>query len=273
MLRLIALFVLACGAFGQTPDCTVSYTVNYAGAQPTFDNRSKGCVNWTVISNVAGFSALSLQLETASGAVTPGAFTVATATTGANPITSTDIGFATFKPLYAGWLRLNVASLTGSGTVQVVLYGYKSGYSSSGGGGAVIGGACTGSQFVQAIAGATAVPTCATPSGGGGCTITWTALPLAGFAAVSPYQPPQVGQDSCTHLTYIVGIANSTATVTGGTTLATTTYLPVTRNTAIVTVSLTPREIDVFTTGDIVYQGANINPGELIWLNFFYAGT
>lgn len=140
------LFVLAAMAAAPVAaqDCTVNFKLSAAGTSSVFDNRTKGCVTWAVTYNATGFSALSLTVQGAPDASgTPGAFGAVTAVAGSNPSTSITQASATFGT-YFPWMRVNLAGLTGSGSVTGTLYGWRigaqAGASGGGGGGNVVWG-------------------------------------------------------------------------------------------------------------------------------------
>lgn len=126
---------------GQTPtpsppDCVV-YLNNLTAATSVpsgngFDNRFIGCMFWTLQYQSVGFTALSLAFQSSVGSVTPTAFGAYTGTTatGVNPNTNTAGRISTFTNgvIDTPWVRVNLSGLMGAGTLNGVLYGYKSGY-------------------------------------------------------------------------------------------------------------------------------------------------
>ncbi len=117
---------------GETPDGKVTLT---PGAGPTINNISTAIVAWQLSYTSEGFSAVSLTLETAprtfsgtTGGSTPGGTWSTfggTSLVGALPLTATD------QATYAGYsyypyLRVNLSTHTGTGTVEVRLQGWKS---------------------------------------------------------------------------------------------------------------------------------------------------
>lgn len=143
LIPLLLLLVLTGKSNAQSPpvapDCQLFISFGSAGNTASFDNRQIGCVTWTLQYSASGFSGLTLTFQSATGAVTPGAFGTyaGSVVTGANPMTSTTGETSTFSNLTAAtpWLRVLLSGLTGSGNVSGVLYGYKSGPSGGGGGG------------------------------------------------------------------------------------------------------------------------------------------
>lgn len=126
---------LAVPSFAQ--DCSVSVTNatstgRYGGpsSRPTigFDNRTQGCTKWVMTVASYGFSGVSVRLESAqtgaSGtAGTWGAF-AGTISSGSNPTTTTTQSITIATGFYP-WVSVNIQTLTGSGTLQVLLYGWK----------------------------------------------------------------------------------------------------------------------------------------------------
>lgn len=132
MKKLLFAFVMLAGAaFAQTPDCFLQFTnQTVAGSTNYQDNRRNACTNWVLTYQTAGFTAISLQFESATGASSPGAFGAfsGAVVSGVNP--STSVACATVTNCTAvfsgqvGWYRLNLSSVTGSGTVSATLKGY-----------------------------------------------------------------------------------------------------------------------------------------------------
>lgn len=149
LLQAVLLLTLAAvnslnGQTPQPPDCVVNFTsatmaVNTpVGASATFDNRSVACQTWTVdYQGTISAGTVSLTLQSATGATVAGTFGTYTGTTvtGTNPLTSNTGAVSTFAngTVAVPWIRvlLNTAGITG--TVNGVLYGYKTGYPGSGG--------------------------------------------------------------------------------------------------------------------------------------------
>ncbi len=165
-LPLILLFAGALfGQGGTAVDCTptpFTFTSATTGAAISNANTATPCASWRVTYNSTGFSALSIQLETSpdNSSWTAVTNTVCSSSVqppcvidGANPTTTTTN--ATFSVrAYGRYVRLNVTSVTGSGTITARVYGYKglsaqAGTSSGGGGGG------SGTVTSVTIAGAT----------------------------------------------------------------------------------------------------------------------
>jgi hypothetical protein len=119
----------------QAPPCIRTFNLTAASSSAFLDNRQAGCTIWTLGYNSTGFSALSLTLQSASGALTPGTFVTYTGTTGtgSNPMTATTQSYSTFTG-YVGWIQVNLSGLTGTGTVTGVLYGFRNAQTASAGG-------------------------------------------------------------------------------------------------------------------------------------------
>jgi len=122
-------------------DCTINFRFTAAGSSTNFDNRTKGCITWTAAYTSTGFSVLSLTVQGAPDASgSPGAFGTVTAASGSNPNTAITQASTTFST-YFPWMRLNLAGLTGSGSVTGTLYGWRTGAQA----GSTSGGGSTGS--------------------------------------------------------------------------------------------------------------------------------
>ncbi len=166
------------------PDCVSNVTFTAAGNIQQFKNVGVFCVNWTFSYSNNGFSALNVIVETAPGSTTtPGSWsTFGSATTGSNPNTATTSAVTTWTGQYFPWMRVRLASKTGTGTLTGILYGYKNGTARNGGGGGGTPGGVDGDiQFnnAGAFGGETLVPIIhggtgtATPSllAGAGCAV------------------------------------------------------------------------------------------------------
>lgn len=123
-------------AAAQTPDCLIQFQFTATGNSTAVNNRQAGCNKWIVAYQSSGFSAISLVFQSADGAVSAGTYGNFSGTTdsGANPATNTTGAYSTFTG-YVGFARMRLNSVTGTGTVTGVLYGYKVGYASAGAGG------------------------------------------------------------------------------------------------------------------------------------------
>jgi hypothetical protein len=128
-----------------------------AGTSLVINNTTAGCYGWTVQSHNRGFSAVSLTLQGApqnSLGTGPGTWaTIAVCADpvckGVNPIVSlTDTTTATQDS--SSWVRVNLVSKTGAGTISGTLYGYKYNANEAGSGGTPStcpGGADTDVQY------------------------------------------------------------------------------------------------------------------------------
>ena len=172
MKKILYSFLLASGLgilYGAAPDCQYSFkftnratdqtdgVTQISGANPAIaiNNKDNACAGWQLSYDSEGFSAISLNLQSAPNVVnapnviSQGAWSTfsGTAVTGSLPLTNISqglyIGYAYFP-----WIRVNLTSLTGTGSINVKLQGWKSvayvaGLSSGGGGGG--SGNCPGS--------------------------------------------------------------------------------------------------------------------------------
>src|SRR5258708_1605251 len=125
MNRLFQLLFLSAGLIcGQ--NCTWSLgTITVPGSVGPLDNRTSGCINFTMSYMSSGFSALSLVVESASDAGgVPGSFSTyaGTVVSGSNPNTATTQATLQLKGYYP-WLRVTLGSKTGTGTIRGTLYG------------------------------------------------------------------------------------------------------------------------------------------------------
>jgi hypothetical protein len=133
---LFAFALFAAVAFGQTGTCSFTFLFTQATgftSQPAptaFDNRLKGCNAFTLNYQAIGLSAVTVQLNSATGATSQGTFGAYSGTTssGANPSTNTTGTQATFTG-YVGWLQVAVTG-TPTGTtwrIQGTVYGAQTG--------------------------------------------------------------------------------------------------------------------------------------------------
>jgi hypothetical protein len=133
MKRLLALSLLAvAGAFAQAPNCNqLSQIVTTTGAGLTINNGTDiKCSVWRLMYFSQGFSALSIQIEVAQdNNGQPAAFSVTPVNTasglvvaGTNPATSNTSSTITING-YFPWIRVNVTSVTGTGSIEWNLIG------------------------------------------------------------------------------------------------------------------------------------------------------
>jgi hypothetical protein len=124
----VFLGVIAGVASAQSaPNCNQQNAIlTAAGTGVNYNATSVKCVAWTLSYFSQGFSAVSIQIESAPDvAGTPGAFTVvpaANVTLGTNPLTSLVSGTLTIAG-YFPWLRVNLVTATGTGSVNYTLIG------------------------------------------------------------------------------------------------------------------------------------------------------
>jgi len=128
------------------PDCNFQFQLTAAGNTPQFNNQNLGCTTWTLQYYNAGFTGLTITLQSAPPAsiTTPGTFVTYAGSliTGVHPGTSTTGGTITFSnaPATVAWLQITLAGLSGSGVVFGTLQGWVSGPSGS----SPSGGGCPG---------------------------------------------------------------------------------------------------------------------------------
>lgn len=139
MRTLVLLITAAVGLHAQfvtvQPDCIAQFTFTTATTGSSYDNRNVGCTTWTITYMSTGFSAASLVVQTAPDATgVPGAWSTFTAASGSNPNTAVTQASATFSG-YFPWVRANLTTKTGTGTIRGTLYGWRTGSSGSSGGG------------------------------------------------------------------------------------------------------------------------------------------
>lgn len=138
----------------QTPlPCQTAGNFTATGTGTVLDNRKIGCYNWRFTYVNTGFSALSIQVETApDNNGVPGswtAFTGATVVTeGSNPSTNTNTAMIAIHSS-AAFVRVNLVSKSGSGSISYQLYGANSTLPSTAANGA------TGATGVTGATGAT----------------------------------------------------------------------------------------------------------------------
>lgn len=191
MKKLLLLLLLPLAAFAQNtkvvPDCVIPFnftttasTGNLTCGAPNGNPNSPGIASWIVVYDSTGFSALSLVVQSApDSAGFPGIWATFAGTvlsntqypgsSGINPNTATTSAFTGFAGYYP-WMRVTLASISGTGRVKGNLYGFlnstlaKAGSGGSGGGGPTIAG--TANQITVTGAGCTS-PSTAT------CTISF----------------------------------------------------------------------------------------------------
>lgn len=159
---LLPLFLLAAAAVPSmaqqpAPNCQINFSWTDVATSPvSFNAGVTQCAYWVISYQVSGFSAVSLQFESATGvAGTPGTFGAfsGTVTSGSNPLTATSCSTpsdcrSTFTGV-VGWYRVNFVSHTGNGSIQGTLQGYKT-YQGLGGDSPSLGG-CAGTISTPCI--------------------------------------------------------------------------------------------------------------------------
>jgi hypothetical protein len=135
-----------------TPDCSISFNFTATGSTsnstcgaPNGQANGQGIASWVLVYYSTGYSAISIVVQSApDSAGVPGSYvtfagTVLTSTqypgsSGANPNTATTSAFTGFAGYYP-WMRVTLASVTGTGSVRGNLYGfYNSTLARAGGG-------------------------------------------------------------------------------------------------------------------------------------------
>jgi len=132
---LFLLLVFSFTAAAQVPNCQINFGpwTDTNQSPPSFNGITQ-CAYWVITYQVTGFSAISLQFDSATGTnAGPGAFGAfsGTVVTGVNPNTSvacaTPTNCTTVFSGVPGWFRVSFPTHAGSGTIQGTLQGYKSG--------------------------------------------------------------------------------------------------------------------------------------------------
>lgn len=170
-MKLITLLLCSFAPLGAQ-DCSFFPTFNASGDNPSgngFDNRQLGCVTWTVGYESTGFSSFTLSFQSSVGALTPtsfGAYTGTTIFSSSSFGTNTTGGVATYSNLQAGtvvntpWVRIDLASAMGTGTIRVFVFGWKTGATGgTGGGGGSGGSGCPNPCPVEGAGAAGSPPT------------------------------------------------------------------------------------------------------------------
>lgn len=104
--------------------CKYIFTLSTATTSTAFDNRHGWCNTYTVTFNTTGFTAINVKFEGAPDSNgTPGTWSTLTARAGNNPNFQLGVASATFNMsttanlTHNSWLRFNVTSLTGTGSM------------------------------------------------------------------------------------------------------------------------------------------------------------
>jgi hypothetical protein len=106
----------------------ITVGTNLSATSGVYDVRAAGCSNWYFMYDNEGFSALSIQLEDAPSANGVAGTFVAYAGTvlsGSNPATNTaSASYSAYG--YYPYIRVNLTTVTGTGSINVRLLGWKS---------------------------------------------------------------------------------------------------------------------------------------------------
>lgn len=130
---LILILVSAAGLFAQqpvrpVPDCEIFFNFTALGAGTSFDNRSRGCNKWVLVTASSGFTTVNLAVQGAqdNGSGAPATFSnwTGTVVSGTHPVTSITSS-TVYLEGYFPWVRVNFATLVGSGRMQGVLSGWR----------------------------------------------------------------------------------------------------------------------------------------------------
>jgi hypothetical protein len=153
-LRISIFLTFAAIAFGQpgTPyDCFSVYTFSAATSQTGQNNSSSAapCVAWRVTYTSTGFSSVTVQFETSpdntnwtavTNSICSSSVQPPCVTDGSNPLAADVMGSSSFRA-YGKYVRIHITGVTGTGSGQVVTYGYRGtsasalAFGSGGGGG------------------------------------------------------------------------------------------------------------------------------------------
>lgn len=139
------------------PDCLVLFTITAQnGSGPAgggfYDNRQIGCNSFQLSYGSAGFSAVSLLVQSSPDGGLSGLATLGTVLLGTNPLTSTVAAsnlIQTYGTNFPPFVRVIATTATGTGTIRGVLLGWRAaGFAgtTAGGGtgtnGVVVGSGC-----------------------------------------------------------------------------------------------------------------------------------
>ncbi len=136
------------GPVSVRPDCFQFFTFTVPANSAVFDNRSAGCPYFAIAYSSNGFTVESLLVQVAPDAGgTPGTWVTYTANSGINPNTATTQAFSTFSG-YFPWVRVQLTSVTGTGSIQGILYGWRTPAAIIAGGGTT---ACPGTAGTPCV--------------------------------------------------------------------------------------------------------------------------
>lgn len=143
MRKLLVAGLLAAGLLSAAPDCSQVYhfstrtsdqadgvvTFTAVGATPGVNNKLFGCSAWIMNVDVEGLSGSSVTLQSApqGGPNFAGTYVTfaGTLSSGSNPTTTTTSSTSLFTG-YFPWLRVNVGTMTGTGSINIQLFGWRS---------------------------------------------------------------------------------------------------------------------------------------------------
>jgi hypothetical protein len=161
MKKLLLIFGLcSAGLMAQqvAPNCVINFGPwTDTNVTPVSFNGTTNCAYWVMSYQVSGFSAVSVEVDSAVGVQgAPGTFGLFQGATssGSNPSTAVDCTTpanctATFTGV-VGYYRVSFTSHTGNGTIQGTLQGYKT-FQGLGGNTPVTGGGCVGTMMTPCI--------------------------------------------------------------------------------------------------------------------------
>ena len=178
-MKLLAFLLLLpfAGWCQQPPACTWKATATVSGAQASFPNNTASpiCNAFALSWNSTGFSGVSIELQGSDNNASWTTFTgTSTVLVGTNPQTGLTGTIIIQASATLAFIRVNLTSLTGSGSVSYQIYGYngvtpaaKTGGGGSGGTCAALGGDLSGTCTAATVVGVNgaAVPASATLTG------------------------------------------------------------------------------------------------------------
>jgi len=155
---LLALCFLPLLALAQTPDCPLqSFTLtadgNVGGSAGYFLNIAPSCQTWTVTyQGNGGLTGYTLAFQSATGTLNPGSFSTVTPVGTSASFGTARYGVATYNLISstagsstpAPFVRVNLTGSSGTGFIQIQMYGYKTGPTGGTGGGGGGGGGGSG---------------------------------------------------------------------------------------------------------------------------------
>jgi len=169
-LILLSLTLFCLSLTAQSVPCNIAGSFTATGDSVILDNTKLGCYQWRVAYTSTGFSALSISLQTATtfgGSFSD--YTGATVVTdGSNPSTTTTHAIIGIHANGA-FVKLHLASVTGTGTIVYQVWGANSTSTSAN---------LTGTSPIVVAGNNVSCPTCGTSSGS--VTSVGTTAPLTG---------------------------------------------------------------------------------------------